>query len=147
MIINHLDHLKLYAATYPRLLEVDKMLQTQDILSLIEGKNPYSDDIYTVFINGVKNPNFEGILEVHREWIDIHIPLDAQDIIATKPLALCQNEHKAYDLDNDYMLYREEDSCLSVIPIKSFALIDTDMCHMAMLGEGNIKKLVIKFKK
>lgn len=147
MIINALKNISLYKDVYKHLPEAIAFLKKNDFSELVEGKNEFSDNFYIVKINGEKNPNFEGVLEVHKEWIDIHIPLNTNDIIAYKELSFCRNIEKEYNEENDYMLYREQDSCIAVLPIQYFCIIDTTMTHMAMLGEGSIEKLVIKIRK
>ncbi len=147
MIINALKNISLYKDVYKHLPEAIAFLENNDFSELVEGKNEFSDNFYIVKIIGEKNPNFEGVLEVHKEWIDIHIPLNTNDIIAYKELSFCRNIEKEYNEENDYMLYREQDSCIAVLPIQYFCIIDTTMTHMAMLGEGSIEKLVIKIRK
>jgi YhcH/YjgK/YiaL family protein len=147
MIINALKNISLYKDVYTHLPEAIDFLQKNDFSELVEGKNDFNDNFYIVKIKGEKNPNFEGVLEVHNEWIDIHIPLNTNDIIAYKELSFCRNIEKEYNEENDYMLYREQDSCIAVLPIQYFCIIDTTMTHMAMLGEGSIEKLVIKIRK
>ena len=147
MIINALKNISLYKDVYKHLPEAIAFLQKNDFSELEEGKNEFNDNFYVVKIKGEKNPNFEGVLEVHKEWIDIHIPLNTNDIIAYKELSFCRNIDKEYNEENDYMLYREQDSCIAVLPIQYFCIIDTTMTHMAMLGEGCIEKLVIKIRK
>jgi YhcH/YjgK/YiaL family protein len=147
MIINALKNISLYKDVYKHLPEAIAFLQKNDFSELEEGKNEFNDNFYVVKIKGEKNPNFEGVLEVHKEWIDIHIPLNTNDIIAYKELSFCRNIEKEYNEENDYMLYREQDSCIAVLPIQYFCIIDTTMTHMAMLGEGCIEKLVIKIRK
>lgn len=147
MIINALKNISLYKDVYTHLPEAIDFLQKNDFSELVEGKNDFNDNFYIVKIKGEKNPNFEGVLEVHKEWIDIHIPLNTNDIIAYKELSFCRNIEKEYNEENDYMLYREQDSCIAVLPIQYFCIIDTTMTHMAMLGEGSIEKLVIKIRK
>jgi YhcH/YjgK/YiaL family protein len=147
MIINALKNISLYKDVYTHLPEAIDFLQKNDFSELVEGKNDFNDNFYIVKIKGEKNPNFEGVLEVHKEWIDIHIPLNTNDIIAYKELSFCRNIEKEYNEENDYILYREQDSCIAVLPIQYFCIIDTTMTHMAMLGDGSIEKLVIKIRK
>jgi biofilm protein TabA len=147
MIINTLSNLNLYSGAYQHLDEAIKFLAKKDFSSLKEGKNEFSDNFYIVKNIGNKKSDFDGILEVHKDWVDIHIPLTDDEIIVFKSLDECANIVKEYDPVNDYMLYRAEDLAQVVIPVGYCCIIDTTMCHMAMLGEGSIEKLVVKFRK
>jgi YhcH/YjgK/YiaL family protein len=95
---------------------------------------------------GEKKSDFEGVLEVHREWIDIHIPLTDDEIIAFKEISECKNLTKEYDPENDYALYDEEDISQLTLAKGYFAIIDPTIAHMAMLGEGSMAKLVFKIR-
>jgi YhcH/YjgK/YiaL family protein len=146
MIINTLQNLKQYQGVYRNLPEAVSYIETWDLQKLHEGKNEVSENVYIVKILGDKNPKFEGIIEVHRAWIDIHIALNTSDVIAFKEISHCANLHKEYDSENDYALYKETDTKQVDVPMNYFCIIDPTMAHMAMLGEGRIEKLVLKIK-
>ena len=112
----------------------------------MEGKNEFSDNFYVVKMIGDKKSDFQGVLEVHREWIDVHIPMTDDEIVAFKEISECHNLEKGYDPENDYALYKESDISQLTLARGYFCIIDTTMCHMAMLGEGNIEKLIFKIR-
>lgn len=147
MIINSLQNIAHYGSVYRHFKEAIDYIQTNEFDSLKEGKNEFSDNFYIVKIIGDKKSDFDGILEVHKEWIDIHIPLTDDEIIVFKELSECTHKEKEYDSENDYMLYKESDIAQVVIPKGYACVIDTTMCHMAMLGDGKIEKLVFKIRK
>jgi len=146
MIVNSLKNIKLYQDTYPNLQEAAEYISKNDFSKLVEGKNEVSDNFYIVKIIGDKKSDFEGTIEVHKAWIDIHIPLTDDEIIVYKSLDNSSNIEKEYDPENDYMLYNEEDLAQLILPLGYFCIIDTSMCHMAMLGEGKLEKLVMKIR-
>ena len=147
MIINTLQNLELYSNTFANLKLAVSYLKSSDLCQLQEGKNEISEDFYIVKNIGEKKSDFNGILEVHRDWIDIHIPLTDDEIIVYKALSDCSVIEKEYDKENDYMLYQEDDLAQVVVPKGYFCVIDTSMCHMAMLGEGRLEKLIMKIRK
>lgn len=147
MIINTLENLGIYSKVYPHLEEILDYLMKQDFSNLKEGKNEFSENAYIVKIIAEKNSEFKGILEVHKEWIDIHIPLTTHDEIAYKEITSCHHLEKEYDVENDYALYNEPVNKILELEKNYFCIIDTTMAHMAMLGEGSIEKLVVKIRK
>lgn len=146
MIINTLKNIALYSKVYTHLPEAVNCLKEIDLSLLNEGKNEVSDNLYIVKIIGDKKSDFEGVLEVHKDWIDIHIPLTDDEIVAFKEISECETLEKVYDVENDYALYRESDISQVTLSKGYFAIIDTTMAHMAMLGEGKIEKLVVKIR-
>lgn len=147
MIINTLSNIANYASVYPNMPAAVDYIKNNNFDDLKEGKNEISDNFYIVKIIGDKKADFDGVLEVHRDWIDIHIPLTDDEIVAFKELTECQQVEKEYNAENDYMLYKESDISQLVLPKGYFCVIDTTICHMAMLGEGRLEKLVFKIKK
>lgn len=147
MIINRVENIVQYGSMFRYFSEAKANLEAMNFSTLQEGKNEISENCYIVKIVGDKKSDFEGVLEVHKEWIDIHIPLTDDEIIAFKELNECKQVEKEYDSENDYMLYRESDIAQMVLPKGYACIIDTTMCHMAMLGEGKLEKLVFKIRK
>lgn len=44
----------------------------------------------------------EQVIEVHRQYIDVHFPLDRAEIIGVKPLADCTALKSSYNEKDDY---------------------------------------------
>ncbi len=84
MIINTLDNLNIYSNVYTHLNEAVKYVVNMNPSLLTEGKNEVSENFYIVKIIGEKKADFDGVLEVHKNWIDIHIPLTDDEIIPIK---------------------------------------------------------------
>lgn len=146
MIVNSLKNISIYTSVYPHLKEAVDFIQNIGFDKLVTGQNEVSDNFYIMKNVGEKKSDFEGVLEVHKEWIDIHIPLTDDEIIAFKEISECKNLTKEYDPKNDYALYDEEDISQVTLAKGYFAIIDTTMSHMAMLGEGSMAKLVFKIR-
>jgi biofilm protein TabA len=147
MIVNSLKNISIYTSVYRHLKEAVDFIQNTGFDKLVSGKNDVSDNVYIMKNQGEKKSDFEGVLEVHREWIDIHIPLTDDEIIAFKEISECKNLTKEYDSENDYALYDEEDISQLTLAKGYFAIIDPTIAHMAMLGEGSMAKLVFKIRK
>lgn len=147
MIVNSLKNISIYTSVYPHMKEAVDFIQNIGFDKLVGGKNEVSDNIYIMKNVGEKNSDFEGVLEVHKDWIDIHIPLTDDEIIAFKEISECKNLTKEYDPENDYALYEEEDISQLTLAKGYFAIIDPTIAHMAMLGEGELVKLIVKIRK
>lgn len=147
MIISTIEDVKQYVALYPNLSGAIDHLNIEKLSALDEGKHEISSTVSIVKIIGEKKAEFDGILEVHDVWIDIHVPLTDDEIILFKPRKECEVMEKVYQEENDYMLYKEEDVSQLTLGQHMACIIDTNMCHMAMMGEGPISKVVFKIKK
>ena len=122
-------------------------VKTHDLLHTPCGRIELEGD--DLFINNV-NPECVAIdqqlLEVHREYIDIHILLEGEEIIGWKPLCEVKDERKEYSESDDCALYGDE--CFT--PIKlfpgQFAIVWPEDAHAPLIGEGTIRKLIVKVK-
>jgi biofilm protein TabA len=146
MIVDKKESLEKYRSVYKHIGEAIDYIAKHDFSELAVGKNEVSENLYIVKNAGEKKSDFEGVLEVHRDWIDIHIPLTDDEIIAFKDLGECSFIEKEYDAENDYMLYNEDDISQLTLAKGYACIIDTTKCHMAMLGEGHMVKLIFKVR-
>ncbi len=83
-------------------------------------------------------------LEVHRRFIDIHVPLKGTEIIGWAPVESLQYEQQAYDEANDIAFYG--DSAHSLLHVKrgQAVVLFTDDAHAPNIGLGNHRKLCVK---
>lgn len=105
MIIDTLDRLPLYEALHPRIKQVCEFLRHQDLAALPVGRTIIDGDRLFVNIDEVTpKTREEGILETHREMIDIQIPITGDETHGYAPHialsdATCDNP------ESDYTLY------------------------------------------
>lgn len=145
MVIDSLKNLHLYNKQFPFLNDVIEFIAKNDIHSIVSPKISINDRLYIVTIVEEQStcPDPQ-ILEAHREWVDIHCTIKGEDKVAYKSTETCKTIEKAYDPVDDYILYKERaDGCLT-IKEEYFCLIQPNMAHMALCGQGAITKLVFK---
>lgn len=146
-IVDKHENIEHYALEYAGILELVKAISTIDIHAFGNGKRELTDNISGVGITAMQPTEFSEQLEVHEKWIDIHYILSGTDLIKLKPLDQCLVNSKQYDPENDYALYDDPFSEVIQLNAGHFCLIDTDMAHMALTGEGEVKKIVFKLRK
>ena len=86
------------------------------------------------------------VLEVHRQYIDIHIPLDGVEVIGWKPLEDCTNLTKPYDEAADCELYTEPATSYINLQPGQFMIVWPEDPHAPIIGEGKLRKLCVKVK-
>lgn len=144
MIVDHIDRLHYYTGLFPLLEIVAAFIR--------ENPNPegniisISDECRGIIISTIQNSEFDGILEAHKAWIDVHFTLEGIDKIVTKPAIDCVNIIRDYNEQDDYILYKEAPVTSLEIPYGYFCLIEPNESHMAALGQGLLKKVVFKLK-
>ena len=86
------------------------------------------------------------VLEVHRKYIDIHVLLEGEETVGWKPLSDCRNETKPYNEDADCALYDEQAATYVKMQPGQILIVWPEDAHAPVIGEGKIRKLIIKVK-
>ena len=90
MIYSTLSESKRIEGLHPKFKQLFDYVKEHDFLGQEIGRITLDDD--NLFINNV-NPQLlpadEQVLEVHRRYLDVHIPLDKAEIIGIKALEHC----------------------------------------------------------
>ncbi len=147
MILNTISNLHLYRGAYKGLDEVITYLEKTDLSVLPAGRNEVSDTMYVVAMSSDQTGSFDGIMERHEDWIDIHCTLEGTDVVAFSEKNETAEHTRHYEAEKDYMLSKPQQAYRLEIGKGYFCIIDTTMAHMAIIGEGFLKKVVIKFRK
>jgi YhcH/YjgK/YiaL family protein len=100
-----------------------------------------------VFINNVECDlisHEEQKLEVHRRYIDVHIPLDRSEIIGWSPLSALGESEKPFDETADFALYPQlAQVYTNVTPGQCFFAFPED-AHAPVIGFGKLRKAICK---
>lgn len=105
----------------------------------VAGKN-----LYVIISDSRGEAPREPKLEAHRKYIDIQVTLEGIFDIGWKPLTDCSRLSKAYDAENDYLLY--DDAPESWISLKkgTFGIFFPDDAHAPKVSPNHLKKAVFK---
>ena len=85
-------------------------------------------------------------MEYHQKYLDIHILLTGKETIGWKNLSDCKVEKQAFDVENDYGLYQDAPTTYVTLHPNEFAIVYPEDAHAPIIGEGKIRKLVVKIK-
>lgn len=147
MVIDTLDNLHKYSGLCTGLSLVVDYLSSHPLQELSDGRHVVSDDTVWVNVQTCSPRSRENApLEVHREMIDVQIPLDGAELHGYAPLTCSQVSSASYDAQADI-------SFLSVPPSNYFA-VPPGMFVLYMPGEGHapaitdlpLRKVVFKVK-
>ena len=98
MVLDLIDNLKDYEALNPHFAKVVDFLRDNELASLPLGRNEICGDlVYANVMEAQPKSKEEAFIEVHRRYIDIQIPVSADELMGYTPL----NELPAPDYDSD----------------------------------------------
>lgn len=89
-------------------------------------------------------PREKAQLEVHRDYIDIHVPLKGTEIIGWSPTASLKHPRGAYDAEKDILFYGDAADSLLHVKKGQMAIFFPEDAHAPNIGLGNHRKLCIK---
>ena len=85
-------------------------------------------------------------IEVHQQYIDVHIPLDKTERIGWKALSDMGTPRAPFDKENDFALYDERPSTYVEVKPGEFLIVYPEDGHAPIIGEGKIRKAIAKVK-
>lgn len=147
MIVSDIRQSARIESLHPLFKTVFDYVKSLDLLNEPCGRIELDGD--RLFINNV-NPECvaaeQQVLEVHHQYIDIHILLEGEETIGWKPIEDCSNLTKPYDAEADCALYTEPASAYVKLRPGQFMIVWPEDPHAPVIGEGKIRKLIVKVK-
>jgi len=146
MIIDSLRSFERCTGFHHRFTKVYEFLRKTNINNLEPGEYPIVEKevickIWSGEGKGIDIPK----LEIHDSYIDIHILLEGSETIAHKDRALCNySDNIDYDEAEDIAFLDDEPDNFVNLAEGSLAIIFPRDAHAPLIGEGHIKKAVIK---
>ena len=102
-----------------------------------------------LFINNV-NPECvspdKQVLELHHDYIDVHILLEGAETIGWKALEDLQKEIKAYSKEDECALYSDTPTTYVNLLPGQFVIVYPEDPHAPIIGHGKIRKLIAKVR-
>lgn len=147
MVLSTLKDSARIESLHPLFKKAFDYVKSHNILNTPCGRIDVQGD--EIFINNC-NPELkaanEQVLEVHRDYIDIQILLEGEETIGWKPLDNCTNLTKPYDKEGDCALYDEPGTSYSTLKPGQFAIFWPEDAHAPIIGEGKVRKCIVKVK-
>lgn len=122
-------------------------VKTHDLLHAELGRIEIDGD--NLFINNVFPECVERekqVLELHRDYIDVHILLEGKETIGWKAIEDLTSEVKPYEKDGDCALYSDVPTTFVDLLPGQFAIVYPEDPHAPVIGQGKIRKLIAKVK-
>jgi biofilm protein TabA len=147
MIIDSLSNAGKYYGIHRHFAKAFEFILLQDLASMEVGKYPVlGDEIHASVMlkDGLKKT--EGRPEAHNNYIDIQVCPAGTEVLGWKPRQNCTSPKGEYNTDKDIIFYNDEPDTWFSLQAGQFAIFFPEDVHTPMIGEGQIKKLVVKIK-
>lgn len=147
MIVSNLQNSQRIEGLHPLFKTLFDYVKTHDLLHAELGRIEIDGD--NLFINNV-NPECvaanKQVLEVHQDYIDVHILLEGVETIGWKAIEDVELLTKPYDKDGDCALYADAPTIFATLYPGQFMIVYPEDPHAPIIGNGKIRKLIAKVK-
>lgn len=147
MIVSNLQNSGRIESLHPLFKKLFDYVKSHDLLHTDCGRIELDGE--NLFINNV-NPACvkasEQVLEVHRDYIDIHILLEGKERIGWKAMEEVCLLKREYKKEVDCALYSDIPTTFVDLLPGQFVIVYPEDPHAPVIGEGKIRKLIAKVK-
>jgi YhcH/YjgK/YiaL family protein len=120
-------------------------IKNTDFSSLGDGRYDLEGDKLYVSISSVKGKEkADAKIETHKKYIDIQLPLLGVETIGWKAICGLQEEASPYNSEKDIAFYVDRPTAYTKIYPGEFVIYFPEDGHAPCIGEGLIRKIVVK---
>lgn len=147
MVLDTLENAGHYFSLHPLFEQAFQYIRSQNLSALevskfeIKGKDLHAS---VSSKEGVKKGDAK--FEAHNNYIDIQFCPSGKETIGWKPRHRCTEPKGEYNSEKDVTFFNDQPDTYFELHEGQFAIFFPEDVHAPMIGEGPIKKLVIKVK-
>ncbi|MBN1867815.1 YhcH/YjgK/YiaL family protein [Candidatus Sumerlaeota bacterium] len=147
MILDGIENAERYVSLHPGFAEAFEFLRRPDLAELDEGNHAIDGDrVYTVAMRGPGHPHSEARLETHRRHIDIQFLLSGHETIGWRPDSMLRKTDGLYNSEGDAQFFADKPQAWISLAPNQFVVLFPEDGHAGMIGEGEIRKVVVKVR-
>lgn len=148
MIIDTLKNAPKYFSVHPLFEKAFNYIQQKDLKNTSDEKVDVADGLKAIFSNapGKTKEASMAKFECHNKNIDIQLCIDGVETIGWKPREACKNPAGDYNAEKDVLFYNDNPDMFFQLTNLQFAIFFPEDVHAPMIGEGTIRKLVMKVR-
>lgn len=145
MVIDNIYNAPLYYNLHKRFEKAFEFLETIDFNNSEEGSYEVDGNNIKIIIssNRLKSKK-DVLLETHKKYIDIHIPISGHETFGWKSAKRLEKSAGEYDSENDFELFNDSATTYFTIAPGEFAIFLTEDAHAPLIGTGELKKIIFK---
>ena len=145
MILDSLKNAGQYKSVHPRFKQAFEFLENTDLAALPLGKIEL--DGANLFVNVAEVTGKTAIdakMETHNHYIDIQVPVSAPETMGWIAANKLTQPTEQYNSEKDITFFADKASNFINVQCGEFAVFFPHDGHQPTIGEGLIKKVIIK---
>ena len=149
MVIDKLSEINKYANLHPRFAKAIDYIVTSSFLNMEPGTVLVDgEDIKAIIMEGNCVPKEESLsgFECHNTYIDIQIIVKGKETVGWRARTSCSMAKGEYSEEKDVLFYADAPTIFFELQAGMFSIYFPEDVHAPMIGEGPIKKVVMKVR-
>lgn len=147
MILDSLANLDFYGPLNGRFAKALAYLRGADLEALEEGKYEIDgEEIYMMISERELKNKADAAMEAHDRYIDIQVVITGREGFGWKDRSLCTAPRGEMNTAKDILFYDDAPTTYVELSAGQAAIFFPDDAHAPLVGEGKVKKCVVKVK-
>ena len=148
MIIDTVKNASKYFSVHPLFERAFQFIHETDLLNIETGKIDIAEGLKAIISDGPGKTKEESLkkFECHDQNIDIQLCVTGNETIGWKPREKCQIPNGEYNTEKDVRFFNDEPDMYFSLTNGQFVILFPEDVHAPMIGEGTVRKLVIKVR-
>jgi biofilm protein TabA len=148
MIIDTIQNASKYFSVHPLFEKAFEYINQNDLANTADGKYDVAEGLKAIISNspGKTAETSLAKFECHNKNIDIQLCVNGVETIGWKPREKCMTPNGEYNEEKDVQFFSDAPDTFFTLTNGQFAIFFPEDVHAPMIGEGEIKKLVLKIK-
>lgn len=147
MEIGKINRTELAEKLHPALKTLFEFIRNTDFDKLEYGKIQVDgDNVFVMNLNIPGKSKDEQPLEMHRDYIDVHVLIGGNESIGWKPLGEIVTFSQEYEKDSDCALSTDKPRFYVDLMPGEYCIVFPDDAHAPAISSGQIRKLIGKVK-
>jgi biofilm protein TabA len=147
MIIDIIENAEKYFGLHPRFQKAFEFIRQQHLSSIEVGKYTIDGpELHAAVSDKPGVSREEAKFEAHDRFLDIQVCPSGSETLGWKPRNKCSDVKVPYNDEKDVTFFNDQPDTYFQLHAGQFAIFYPQDVHAPMIGEGNIKKLVVKVK-
>ena len=148
MIIDTIEQAHKYFGLHPLFETAFEFILKNDLKITPDGTIEMPENIrafITTSIGKTKETSLEKF-ECHDQFIDIQLCITGTETFGWKPRSTCKTQKGAYNPEKDVRFFADKPDMYFQLTDNQFTIFFPEDVHAPMIGNGEIKKMVVKIK-
>lgn len=147
MIIDSLANADRYFSVHPSFAKAFEYLRAQDLNALEPGKYVIEEGVLNLAVSAKDGVTADAAkFEAHDKFIDIQFVISGSEQMGWSDRSLCTSPTAEYNPEKDVIFFNDKPQMYFGLNAGQFVIFFPEDAHAPMIGEGLIKKLVVKVK-